>query len=63
MRYVCETCGALRDDGDNCAVARFGRQDCRWSRREPVPGARRPQVSTLLLASVMLAICGRCSRR
>jgi hypothetical protein len=34
MRYLCVTCGALRDHGDSCAVAPFGRQDCRWYRRE-----------------------------
>jgi hypothetical protein len=44
MRYLCLTCGAPRDDGDYCAVAPFGRQDCSWYRREPVPGARRHQV-------------------
>jgi hypothetical protein len=54
MRYVCLTCGVLRDDGDNCAVAPFGRQDCRWYRGRPVPGARR-HVSMLLLSSVILA--------
>jgi hypothetical protein len=51
MRYVCLTCGALRDDGD----APFGRQDCRWYRREPVPEARRHQVRTLVLVAVLMA--------
>jgi hypothetical protein len=55
MRYVCVTCGALRDDGDHCAVAPFGRQDCRWYRREPVSGARRHQVRTLVLVAVLMA--------
>jgi hypothetical protein len=55
MRYVCVTCGAPRDDGDYCAVAPVGRQDCRWDRREPVPAVRRHQVRTLVLVALLMA--------
>jgi hypothetical protein len=55
MRYVYMMCGASRDDGDNCAVVPFGRQDCRWYRRQPVLGARRHEVRTLVLVAVLMA--------